>query len=248
MPIFESNSRYPGERDFQIAQHLVSTGLPSQAAEAIKHIGPVWKHRPGEPYTKIIYVEALINLSYKFAGDNRTGCLTWALWNAEEAVRDLPDHWKSHAVLGIVRYLMGDIDGAVSALDRADELDKQSVENYGFVLSILISAGAAHEALPFAENLADKNPTSINAQFIYAATLLSIGKFDGAERVISHALQLDRNSPLPNIQLLTLYLKTGQTEKLEPQIHRCRQLFTEEDLQYFLSELNLLNPPNSNPL
>jgi tetratricopeptide (TPR) repeat protein len=164
----------------------------------------LWRdHRLAEPIS---------NLVFRLYTDEKID-VNQARWMAEQAVladSSSPTAW---AEFGWTTYLQThDADSAITALNRAVELDPDNWYPLLRLVQVYNAERAPEQALPYAQELVRRWPNLENAHYAMAETLQALGELEKAETELVRALEL---GPAPYVQerLADLYFQTGRLDQ-----------------------------------
>jgi type IV pilus assembly protein PilF len=149
------------------------------------------------------------------AGYFRNGQMSVALEEAKRAVQIDPAFAEAYGLLGLIYTELDDRREAEANFQRALQLDPANPDinnNYGWVLC---RGGREQEAMSYFQR-ALRDPlyatparTNLNA----GMCMMRVKNYSAAEPFLLRAVELDAASPEAKLELVRLYLATGQTQR-----------------------------------
>ena len=134
---------------------------------------------------------------------------------AEKALTLDPHLSEAHTALGRVRYLHDwDWAGAEKSFRRALELNPNNVKAHQFYSRLLATLERTQEALAAAHKARELDPRSADLAIPLSAILIKRGEFDEALKVVTAAIEMDKDYRMAHRCVGTIYLLKGEYAKV----------------------------------
>jgi tetratricopeptide (TPR) repeat protein len=132
-----------------------------------------------------------------------------------------------------------DMDGAISAFEKAVEMDPDRSATYSDLGSAQLVSGDTAAAEAAFKKAVEIDPKSVKAHLSLANFKWSIDKMDEAEAEIRRAIELDQKNAVANRAMAMLYLVTGKPQAAEPHLKLVAEVTPGAGAKYFLAEYYL---------
>ncbi|MCB1532177.1 MAG: tetratricopeptide repeat protein [Alphaproteobacteria bacterium] len=136
---------------------------------------------------------------------------------AEMVLQDIltaqPDHHNSHYMLGLARYFMGNIQGALEHVEKAVEAEDAAAEwwcNYGILLN---ETGRLDDAINAYDKAVEIDAAYGNSFWNKSHTLWLAGRYEEAEEAARAGIEKDPGSAEAWLNLGTAIVKLGRLEE-----------------------------------
>lgn len=157
-----------------------------------------------------------------------------AIQHFENAIIIQPDSSISHVVLASTRYNTGDVDGAITAYERAmTVLNPPSIEDFDFLTNLYLLRERHGDALNMAEEAHEQYPEEASFVQYMADAHLYLGDLDQAMELIRGLIEDDPDNPQYYYVLGTQIYQVAQ-EHLDEATNKYTQAW---DMELQLSQL-----------
>jgi Flp pilus assembly protein TadD len=129
-----------------------------------------------------------------------------------------------------------DLNGAVTALEKAIELDATRSSSYADLGSIQLVSGNREAAEAAFRRAVEIAPRSADAHLSLANFLWAVGKADEAKQELSKALEIEPRNAVANRAMALYYLLTGKPEGAEPYLKTVVDVTKAPATKLFLAE------------
>jgi Flp pilus assembly protein TadD len=132
-----------------------------------------------------------------------------------------------------------DINGAISAFEKAVELDPTRATTYSELGSVQMVTGNKDAAGTAFRKAIEIAPNSASAHLSYSNFLWATGDMAQAEQEMRKALALEPNNPTANRAMAMYYMVTNRADAAEPHLKRVADSTAGPSAKYFLAEYYL---------
>ena len=132
-----------------------------------------------------------------------------------------------------------DISGAISAFEKAVELDPTRASTYSELGSVQLVTGNKDAAEAAFKKAIEIAPSSASAHLSYSNFLWATGSMPQAEQEMRTTLQLEPNNPTANRAMAMYYMVTNRAEAAEPHLKLVADNTPGPAAKYFLAEYYL---------
>lgn len=143
------------------------------------------------------------------------GCITEAGWAYEKLVTENPEDFGAWNNLGNARHESGDFEGALSAFQRARQIDPKSSLIHTNLGRVLISMDRYEDACLMLEKAALLAPNKSKPLLELGRALTSIGHAEGALRALGAAARLNPSDPEIFLAIAVAFMDASNDEQAE---------------------------------
>ena len=158
---------------------------------------------------------------------------------AERMLKRNPNDVEGQILLANALAGLKDMDGAVSAFEKAVELDPNRSTTYSELGSIHMVSGNKQAADAAFQKALQLDPKSAGAHFSYSNFLWATGDLPRAEQEMRAGLALEPNSVTGNRAMAMYHMVTGRASEAEPHLKIVAEKMPGAEAKYFLAEYYL---------
>ena len=129
-----------------------------------------------------------------------------------------------------------DMEGAVTAFEKALELDPSRAATYSELGTVQLSRGNREEAEAAFRKAVELNPKSASAHLALANYLFTLGQLEPAAAELKTTLQLDADNLIANRAMAMYYMISRKPDAAEPHLQVVAKRSPGPEAKYFLAE------------
>lgn len=194
-----------GEARYKLAEAHAATGNPEAALRQYVRAADLMPDSPAAQLKAATYL--LIVGQYEDAKAR-----------AQQVLNKDPKNVEALIVLGNTLAGLRDLDGAITQLTEAVELDPSRSRSYTNLALIRVAQGRLDEARTAFEKAVDIDDKSIAAWLALASFRWSLGDAAGTAQSLKRAVEIDSGNVLTNRALATFHIATGNPALAEPHL------------------------------
>jgi tetratricopeptide (TPR) repeat protein len=153
---------------------------------------------------------ALDSMLHDIAGLHARGDLEGALALGRELLRRRPDMPLAHSRMAYLLRDLGDLDGAVAALQKAFALDPSDRDNLAVLGAYLNEAGREAETLALLEPHVGGDAPDLDVLTAYGVAQAQAGRFEGALATFARAREQDPSNAMVLVNTATVHMMSGE--------------------------------------
>jgi len=190
--------------EYLLGQYHLWRSEPDSGRNAVEHFQ---RAIDLEPDYAAAWADLSISRTVKIGPQQREEALN----AATKAIEIDPNLAEGHAALGSI-YFINDWDwtGADKELQRAMQLNPNSLVNCGCYAAFLLVMGRLDQAYAIISHAAELDPTSSTIQSVYAIALHRGRRYEEAIRHAERAIELDPKNTNAYLQLVVNEVRTGR--------------------------------------